>query len=71
MHSANSLALLIPAAPALLFVIAAKKAQKQQPKEPPVRVENWTWPKKWRRVARSGDGRTLTLSEPVAKTGGR
>jgi hypothetical protein len=28
-------------------------------------VETWTWPKKWSRVARSGDGRTLTLSEPV------
>jgi len=50
----NSIPILIIGAPAVLAVIAAKKAQKQQPKEAPVRVENWTWPKRWNRHASTG-----------------
>lgn len=51
----NSLPILIIGAPALLAVYAAKKAQKQQPRDEPVRVETWTWPKKWRPVAKTGE----------------
>lgn len=52
----NSIPLLIIGAPALLAVYAAKKAQKQQPKnEPPYR--DWQFPKKWRPVAKTGEGR--------------
>lgn len=51
----NSLPLLIIGAPAVLAVIAAKKAQKQQqPKaEPPYR--DWQWPKRWRPNAKTGN----------------
>jgi hypothetical protein len=53
----NSLTILIIGAPAVLAVIAFKKAEEQQPKtvEPPYR--DWQFPPKWH--------------PPVAKTGGR
>lgn len=50
----NGLTLLIIGAPCVLAVIAAKKAQKQQPKEePPYR--DWQWPKRWRPYAKTGE----------------
>lgn len=53
----NSLPLLIIGAPAVLAVIAAKKAQKQTVTPKVERVEAFQWPKKWH--------------PPVSKTGQR
>jgi hypothetical protein len=52
----NSIPILIIGAPAVLAVIAFKKAQKQQTPKPE-RIEAFQWPKKWH--------------PPVAKTGER
>lgn len=53
----NSLSILIIGAPAVLAVIAFKKAQKQQPKATIERPPDWQWPKKWRPVAKTGEQR--------------
>jgi hypothetical protein len=53
----NSLPILIIGAPAVLAVIAFKKAQKDEKIQDrkPERVEAFQWPPKWNRFAKTGN----------------
>lgn len=52
----NSLPILIIGAPAVLAVIAFKKAEKQLQHPTPKSSTDWLWPKKWHPpVSKTGD----------------